>query len=164
MSPLCNTCLIGLSYQNWISRAEQLHFRRAQCWLGWGWGYGHPQASHWDTTLIGFSLWVRRCSCLVPVNSCYPLVLVSVEQAHWSLETGCWPSTVCVWRTAPWRMPCTSCSRRRTWSNSEYRRMRTTLVHYAYNTVLYMICSEKEPNVLTLQYFRPLHAYQAMHP
>lgn len=77
MNPLCNASLIGLSYQNWISRAEQLCFRKAQCWLGWGWGYGHPQASHRDTRLIGFSYWVRRSSSWVPVNSCGPLALVS---------------------------------------------------------------------------------------
>lgn len=71
------TCLIGLSHQNWISRAEQPHFRRAQCWLGWGWGYGHPQASHWgSSTLIGFSHWVRRRRSFT-VYSYDPLVVLS---------------------------------------------------------------------------------------
>lgn len=71
------TCLIGLSHQNWISRAEQPHFRRAQCWLGWGWGYGHPQASHWgSSTLIGFSRWVRRRRSFT-VYSYDPLVVLS---------------------------------------------------------------------------------------
>lgn len=75
--PLCITCLIGLSHQNWISRAEQPHFRRAQCWLGWGWGYGHPQASHWGSSaLIGFSHWVRRRRSFT-VYSYDPLVVLS---------------------------------------------------------------------------------------
>lgn len=74
--PSSITCLIGLSHQNWISRAGHI-FRRAQCWLGWGWGCGHPQASHWgSSTLIGFSYWVRRRRSFT-VYSYDPLVMLS---------------------------------------------------------------------------------------
>lgn len=59
---------------------------------------------------------------------CPPLPCLLIGQARWSQGTGCWPSIMCVWRTAPWRMLCTCFSRQRTWSSSGSRRMRITLV------------------------------------
>lgn len=79
--------------------------------------------------LIGFLLYESGAAPHPWLIVVILLLLYLIEQAHWSLETGCWPSTVYVWRTAPWRTPCTSYSRPRTWSNSASRRMRTTLVH-----------------------------------
>lgn len=57
------------------------------------------------------------------------LLLGPAEQALWSPETGCWPSTRCVWKTAQWKTRCMSWNKQKIWSNSESRKMRTTLVH-----------------------------------